>query len=207
MTESVSIVSRLISGVSRSTDSYVRTDVRTDGDSDFPPVDIFPVRYAQESGPELARFEDAAERLPALANRYPVIRTGPREPILWPVRLGVYLRDGSRCQLCGYWIRHGEPNLDHIVPWSAGGPDTSDNLRTLCAPCNERRSNYDHGATGKRVLPVTWWCLDCWTTDHQHHGLLASGWRVQVGLLDPARPTTLAYCANCDGNSHTTVWL
>ena len=32
--------------------------------------------------------------------------------------------------------------LDHAIPWSAGGSDYGDNLRTLWLHCNETRSNY-----------------------------------------------------------------
>jgi len=32
---------------------------------------------------------------------------------------------------------------DHIIPRSAGGTNALDNLRTMCAPCNEVRGSYD----------------------------------------------------------------
>lgn len=158
--------------------------------------------------PDLARFDAAARGLSAPHLRHPVIRTGARRPIPWPVRLAVYLRDGNRCQLCGQWVRHGgSANLDHIVPWSAGGPDITANLRLLCVPCNEARSNYDHGASGKRVLPATWWCLDCWTQDAPRSWVSRMPWRELIDPLEPDDPTVLAYCAACDGNAHTSVWL
>ena len=34
-------------------------------------------------------------------------------------------------------------SLDHLIPRSAGGLDTSDNLVTCCWPCNKRKSDYD----------------------------------------------------------------
>jgi 5-methylcytosine-specific restriction endonuclease McrA len=33
------------------------------------------------------------------------------------------------------------PELDHIVPAKAGGPDTIDNVQWMCSPCNRRKSD------------------------------------------------------------------
>lgn len=61
----------------------------------------------------------------------------PRRPhIPLDVRRAVYERDGFACVFCGAF----EPlSLDHIQPFSKGGADTVDNLRTLCLPCNIER--------------------------------------------------------------------
>ena len=52
------------------------------------------------------------------------------------LRIEVLARDGHACQVCGAEDRL---TLDHIVPYSQGGPDTAENLRTLCRRCNARR--------------------------------------------------------------------
>lgn len=74
------------------------------------------------------------------------------------LRFAVYTRDGFTCQAegCtrraippegwdGSYALGSEPtpgcpgrslDLDHIIPYSAGGPDTEDNIRTMCEPCN-----------------------------------------------------------------------
>lgn len=52
------------------------------------------------------------------------------------LRLEVYARDGFACLHCGTTERL---SLDHIYPWSLGGPDTLENLQTLCRPCNSRK--------------------------------------------------------------------
>jgi hypothetical protein len=52
------------------------------------------------------------------------------------IRSAVYERDGSMCVKCG---ARDDLTLDHIYPWSLGGPDTVDNLRVLCRPCNSRK--------------------------------------------------------------------
>lgn len=83
-------------------------------------------------------FIEAAEGgyyIPAAEEWLPV-RVGTRDGIPDHLRFRVYERDGWRCLECG-----SEDNLtlDHIKPWIRNGPDTEDNLRTLCGPCNSRK--------------------------------------------------------------------
>lgn len=52
------------------------------------------------------------------------------------VRDAVFARDGYQCVTCGAL---DDLTLDHIHPWSLGGPDTVENLRVLCRPCNSRK--------------------------------------------------------------------
>jgi len=59
-----------------------------------------------------------------------------RPPIPKAVRAAVLDRDGHQCQHCGATEKL---SMDHIYPWSLGGPDTIDNLQTLCRPCNSRK--------------------------------------------------------------------
>lgn len=93
--------------------------------------------------------------------RHQIVRTGERDPIPMHVRAAVWLRDRGRCEMCG-WLRvEGPWHLDHIVPWSAGGPDTTDNLRVLCERHNLDRSNFRDVHERPRQL-VTWWCLSCY---------------------------------------------
>jgi len=63
-------------------------------------------------------------------------RDDDRAPIPPEVRERVFTRDGRRC----VWCRSAKRlSLDHIWPWSLGGPDTEDNLQTLCRPCNSSK--------------------------------------------------------------------
>lgn len=51
------------------------------------------------------------------------------------VRAAVIERDG-RCVKCG----SGAPfEVDHIVRYRDGGPNTPDNLQTLCVPCHKAK--------------------------------------------------------------------
>ena len=94
------------------------------------------------------------------AERFPLVRTGEREPIPWHVRAAVYYRDRGRCQFCKT-DRPKPWHLDHIIPWSTGGPDNTENLRLLCEPCNMRRSNFNDLNTHAK-MPCTWWCHRCY---------------------------------------------
>ena len=56
-------------------------------------------------------------------------------------REAVYMRDSFRCVSCG---STEELSLDHIIPFSMGGPDTEDNLQTMCRSCNSSKgARYD----------------------------------------------------------------
>ncbi|KXP00875.1 HNH endonuclease [Tsukamurella pseudospumae] len=78
--------------------------------------------------------------------RAEVIRTSQTEeraPISDAARLTVLRRCHYRCEWCGSRTRL---ELDHIVPWSAGGSDNPSNLRALCHTCNQDRSNWVNDA-------------------------------------------------------------
>lgn len=52
------------------------------------------------------------------------------------VRREVQKRDGNTCQICFTEVPAGDVHLDHIKPWSQGGPDTVANLRVTHSLCN-----------------------------------------------------------------------
>ncbi|WP_411815586.1 HNH endonuclease [Gordonia sp. SND2] len=87
-------------------------------------------------------LDDTIGFLAAPRTRAVVVRTSATEdraPIPYIVRYTVMRRDRFQCVWCG---DADGLEMDHIIPWSAGGPDTLENLRTLCRRCNEDRSNY-----------------------------------------------------------------
>jgi len=113
----------------------------------------------------------AHQTTPQIGERWPILRTSrtqKRHEIPQADRIYVYIRDGFYCQFCGQsgkqWA-HPQVQLvlDHVIPWSAGGPDHVNNLRTLCWDCNETRSNIhtEHDAAWN-PLPVTYECARCW---------------------------------------------
>lgn len=67
---------------------------------------------------------------------YRIPNTDRRPDIPRAVRTAVYERDGYACVTCG---ATETLSLDHIKPWSLGGPDTIDNLQTMCRPCNSSK--------------------------------------------------------------------
>jgi len=55
-------------------------------------------------------------------------------------RLAIYLRDGLACVYCGASVEDEiQLTLDHILPHSKGGKNTSQNLVTACKACNSAR--------------------------------------------------------------------
>lgn len=55
------------------------------------------------------------------------------------IRAYVLQRDRHQCQIRGPKCTGTATTVDHIVPKSAGGEDTTTNLRGACPPCNYGR--------------------------------------------------------------------
>jgi HNH endonuclease len=88
-------------------------------------------------------YQRAGESFEKDLNREP--ETAPvrptREPIPAQLRFRVLSRDHFRCQYCGRSQAEGAVlHLDHVVPFSKGGPTTEDNLITACMDCNLGKS-------------------------------------------------------------------
>jgi HNH endonuclease len=68
-------------------------------------------------------------------------RQTTRDAIPAQLRFRVLQRDGFRCQYCGRSARDGAIlHLDHVVPYSAGGETSEDNLISACDQCNLGKS-------------------------------------------------------------------
>ncbi len=56
----------------------------------------------------------------------------------------------SRFPLCAACLKEGKyteaTDLDHIVSLQRGGPDTWDNLQSLCHPCHVRKTTHDRSS-------------------------------------------------------------
>jgi hypothetical protein len=154
-------------------------------------------------GAGLEGLQPSAER-----ERWPVIRTGERDPIPALTRALVYGRDDGRCVYCG--ASHSL-ELDHLVPWSAGGPDTSDNLRMLCGPCNSARSNYRETYLA-RIIPVVAVCDPCLrghdsATARRHSGRLQLWTRCPHCRGDDFQLTDDAHHAAWCGTCRSISWV
>lgn len=102
---------------------------------------------------------DPPERLP--------VRNREERQLLGPQKCALIMsRDGGVCRICG---NHFNIQIDHIFPRSAFRPeeisiaDRSDNLQTLCAHCNEGKSNYDYEL--RKRAGVTPQCWDCFAAE------------------------------------------
>jgi HNH endonuclease len=62
--------------------------------------------------------------------------TSARRRIPAGLRFQALRRDDFQCTYCGRRPPAVVLHVDHVVPWSAGGPTVLDNLRTACSDCN-----------------------------------------------------------------------
>ncbi|RLK59865.1 HNH endonuclease [Actinokineospora cianjurensis] len=146
-----------------------------------------------------------------IGTRYPVTRSGPRDEIPRTLRRLVWYRDRGRCRLCG--LGGDRMELDHIIPWSSGGPDTGANLRVLCEPCNQERGNF---RTFEPIsqLPVTLICDACIVRHGQvehdsPHGVrydmcpICSEHNFDWTIIEQGR-FQLAFCGSCRTRARVT---
>ena len=54
-------------------------------------------------------------------------------------RENVFKRDKGRCQYCVQIVRRHEITFDHVIPRSAGGKSSWQNLVLACRPCNQAK--------------------------------------------------------------------
>lgn len=73
-----------------------------------------------------------------------------RKRISDQLRLVIFKRDNWKCKICGRQVRSGKKRhrqghllavADHIIPKSKNGPDTLENLQTLCRYCDEAKAD------------------------------------------------------------------
>ena len=66
----------------------------------------------------------------------------------------LFRRDDYICLYCGEALPPELLTRDHVVPLSAGGRDTWENVVTACQPCNHRKDNHTLDDIGMRLLAV-----------------------------------------------------
>lgn len=110
------------------------------------------------------------------------------------VQQAVRERAMAQCEYCHSpeWVCAARFTLDHIVPRSLGGSDTSDNLALACRRCNERRYNFTTGtdpSNGEEVrlfhpIEEPWADHFAWTFDGQWIVGMTPRGRATIARLD-----------------------
>jgi 5-methylcytosine-specific restriction endonuclease McrA len=67
-------------------------------------------------------------------------------------RINIYTRDRFTCQYCGQRFLAEDLTFDHVVPRSAGGRTSWDNIVTACVPCNSSKANRTPREAGLTLL-------------------------------------------------------
>lgn len=135
------------------------------GELKHPPSAVGPKAYIRRWGGWRAALSAFVKHI----NESPELRTQPAQPappsivqrdtptnaepiprsISLALRYRVLVRDKFRCMICGASpAKDGtvELHVDHIFPWSRGGQNTEENLRTLCFKCNLGKGDKVEGA-------------------------------------------------------------
>jgi hypothetical protein len=67
-------------------------------------------------------------------------------------RMGIYSRDGGRCQYCNSPVSRWNFSFDHVIPRSQGGVTSWENIVTCCFECNQRKGGCTPEQAGMRLL-------------------------------------------------------
>ena len=67
-------------------------------------------------------------------------------------RKNIFKRDKNRCQYCGK--NHQAMTIDHLIPKSAGGKDTWENLVCACIKCNGKKGDRTPEQSGMKLLKI-----------------------------------------------------
>ncbi len=67
-------------------------------------------------------------------------------------RSNIFARDFYCCQYCGKKFDQDSLTIDHIIPRSAGGKDSWDNVVSACKECNSKKANNFLNDIGMKVL-------------------------------------------------------
>jgi len=99
-------------------------------------IEVVPIQPVVQSD------RSSSDRSSSTPNETIILAT-PRSPSL-RLRFQVMQRDSFRCVICGRSPANHlglELQIDHIEPYSKGGPTSFENLRTLCRDCNLGKSD------------------------------------------------------------------
>lgn len=112
----------------------------------------------------------------------------------------VVRRAGNRCEYCRLAQSRQEAtfHIDHVVPRSAGGPTTRDNLALACVSCSLRKAAKQEAIDPESGLPAalfnprTQIWLDHFRWDGEFLVPLTATGRATIGALAMNRPLILA---------------
>ena len=107
----------------------------------------------------------------------------------------VITRAGSRCEYCRMHqaLQGATFHIEHVLPQSAGGPDTVDNLALSCPSCNLGKSNRVEALDEQTNLVVP--LFNPRTNGWADHFTWDEVWRI-VGLTATGRATVAALNLN-----------
>lgn len=103
--------------------------------------------HAPTSSDDTYRTRMGSQRgtMPVFPRRSKVARQPLPRYAFTQLRDLVYRRDAGQCQYCGSDVGYAECNIDHVVPWDAGGRSEASNLVVACKDCNK--------AKGRALIP------------------------------------------------------
>lgn len=170
-------------------------------------ADVIAQRELDDEQWEPTELRSMADALPlALAPRvrFPIVRTGVRELLPKWLAVAVLKRDGFACTFCDQL--GGYLEIDHQIPWSAGGPDKSWNLRALCHYCNQAKSNYASHGHDRNTLPIVSRCAEC---EGKRRGIgtyPGTDWGEWIDEFDGDHDRHTVWCDRCQWFSAAPVW-
>ena len=91
-----------------------------------------------EEYPREVRSVSIVLKVPSILRLTKFIRRAPRARVQFS-RSSVFARDAHICQYDGRSYPLADLTIDHVVPRTAGGRSTWDNVVTCCTDCNRRK--------------------------------------------------------------------
>ena len=104
-----------------------------------------------EEYPREVRSVSITVRVPSILRLTKFIRRAPRARVQFS-RSSVFARDANTCQYDGRTYPVGELTIDHVVPRTAGGRSTWDNVVTACTDCNRRKGGRTPEQAGLKLI-------------------------------------------------------
>lgn len=92
-------------------------------------------------------------KVPSILRLRVFIRRAPRARVQFS-RASVFARDNHMCQYDGRQYPLSNLTIDHVVPRTAGGRSTWDNVVTCCTDCNRRKGGRTPEEAGLTLIRI-----------------------------------------------------